>query len=296
MGSRRRDTKAELPSQPAGSNLRAASSIGEWCNGSTTGSEPVSLGSNPSSPVLIPHAPGGLRWQARWIVASSLTRRGLALAGQWVAPPNVFVHQNRWILSASHQAGAARKTRCATAVLPWSGFAMVLPTAAVIGRTGIKKTGRMGTGPRRRAEVVPCARRSARSAPHNRPGYRRKVGVTGQVMSPENRGLFLVTSLIEEAITSSQLESAVTTRKVAAAMIRTGRKPWGVSGEYGDVVHTPPIATELTKRMAQMCDFANSQTLEFFVHPVVRGIILHFLLAFDHPFIDGNGRTARALF
>ena len=78
MGSRRRDTKAELPSQPAGSNLRAASSIGEWCNGSTTGSEPVSLGSNPSSPVLIPHAPGGLRWQARWIVASSLTRRGLA--------------------------------------------------------------------------------------------------------------------------------------------------------------------------------------------------------------------------
>ena len=27
---------------------------------------------------LIPHAPGGLRWQARWIVASSLTRRGLA--------------------------------------------------------------------------------------------------------------------------------------------------------------------------------------------------------------------------
>jgi hypothetical protein len=25
--------------------------IGEWCNGSTTGSEPVSLGSNPSSPV-----------------------------------------------------------------------------------------------------------------------------------------------------------------------------------------------------------------------------------------------------
>ena len=26
--------------------------LGEWCNGSTTGSEPVSLGSNPSSPVL----------------------------------------------------------------------------------------------------------------------------------------------------------------------------------------------------------------------------------------------------
>jgi len=29
---------------------------------------------------------------------------------------------------------------------------------------------------------------------------------------------------------------------------------------------------------------------------VVRAIILHFWLAYDHPFVDGNGRTARALF
>jgi Fic family protein len=29
---------------------------------------------------------------------------------------------------------------------------------------------------------------------------------------------------------------------------------------------------------------------------VVRGILLHFWLAYDHPFEDGNGRTARALF
>ena len=35
--------------------------LGEWCNGSTTGSEPVSLGSNPSSPVFISHAPRGFR-------------------------------------------------------------------------------------------------------------------------------------------------------------------------------------------------------------------------------------------
>ena len=32
------------------------------------------------------------------------------------------------------------------------------------------------------------------------------------------------------------------------------------------------------------------------MHPVVRAIILHFWLAYDHPFVDGNGRTARALF
>ena len=181
-----------------------------------------------------------------------------------------------------------------------------------------------------------------------------KVGVPGQVLSLENRNVFLASSLMEEAITSSQLEGAVTTRKVAAEMIRTGRKPRDVSermilnnyrtmqrirelkdsaltpelvfevhrmvtddtlddptaagrfrrpdekivvsGEYGEVVHTPPIATELPKRMGLMCDFANNVTSDAFVHPVVRGIILHFWLAFDHPFVDGNGRTARALF
>src|SRR5205814_10028127 len=31
-------------------------------------------------------------------------------------------------------------------------------------------------------------------------------------------------------------------------------------------------------------------------HPMVRSMILHFWLAYDHPFVDGNGRTARALF
>ena len=181
-----------------------------------------------------------------------------------------------------------------------------------------------------------------------------KVGVSGQVLNPENRNFFPAASLMEEAITSSQLEGAVTTRKVAAEMIRTGRKPRDlsermilnnyrtmqrirdlkdlaltpdvvfevhrmvtddtlddptaagrfrrpdekivVSGEYGEVVHTPPIATELPERMALMCDFANNLTPDAFVHPVVRGIILHFWLAFDHPFVDGNGRTARALF
>jgi Fic family protein len=45
-----------------------------------------------------------------------------------------------------------------------------------------------------------------------------------------------------------------------------------------------------------MCSFANGDTPDFFVHPVIRGIVLHFWLAYDHPFVDGNGRTARALF
>ncbi len=32
------------------------------------------------------------------------------------------------------------------------------------------------------------------------------------------------------------------------------------------------------------------------MHPVVRAIVMHFWLAYDHPFVDGNGRLARSLF
>lgn len=33
-----------------------------------------------------------------------------------------------------------------------------------------------------------------------------------------------------------------------------------------------------------------------FLHPAVKAIVLHFWFAYIHPFEDGNGRTARALF
>ena len=69
-----------------------------------------------------------------------------------------------------------------------------------------------------------------------------------------------------------------------------------VSDIDGTVIHKPPPAEELPMRMQAMCDFANGKTPEGFVHPVIRGIVLHFWLAYDHPFVDGNGRTARALF
>ena len=48
--------------------------------------------------------------------------------------------------------------------------------------------------------------------------------------------------------------------------------------------------------MAAMCDFANKKQTDTFLHPILKAIILHFWLAYDHPFVDGNGRTARALF
>lgn len=180
------------------------------------------------------------------------------------------------------------------------------------------------------------------------------VEIPEQVTSAEHRDRYVIRSLIEEAITSSQLEGAVTTREVAKKMLAEGRKPRDrsermivnnyvtmrhilelknqpltpelvfqihreisedtldipdgagrfrradehihVSDFEGTVFHTPPPAAELPARLEAMCDFANGKSPAFFVHPVIRGIILHFWLAYDHPFVDGNGRTARALF
>ena len=61
------------------------------------------------------------------------------------------------------------------------------------------------------------------------------------------------------------------------------------------VLHTPPGAKGLEKRMDNLCNFANNGE-NGFIHPVLKAIILHFMLAYEHPFMDGNGRTARALF
>jgi len=168
---------------------------------------------------------------------------------------------------------------------------------------------------------------------------------------------FLVNSLMEEAIRSSQLEGATTSRHVAKDMLRSGREPRDRSermilnnyralrymreemGETlspesilelhriltegtlddpsaagriqrpdedrvavfdrddGRPIHLPPPAEQLPKRMQQLCDFANQTNKnDQFVHPVLRAILLHFWLAYDHPFEDGNGRTARILF
>ena len=62
------------------------------------------------------------------------------------------------------------------------------------------------------------------------------------------------------------------------------------------MLHEPPAADLLPGRMQSMCDFANGKADHEFLHPVLRAIMLHFWLAYDHPFEDGNGRTARALF
>lgn len=173
----------------------------------------------------------------------------------------------------------------------------------------------------------------------------------------EARQHYLVNSLMEEAIRSSQLEGATTSRRVAKELLRSGREPKDRSErmilnnyralnfiresmgeeltptavlelqrvltegtldnpdaagrlqrpdeprvgvferETGGLVHQPPPAEQLPDRLQALCDFANQgETAEQFIHPVIRAILLHFWLGYDHPFEDGNGRTARALF
>jgi len=52
-----------------------------------------------------------------------------------------------------------------------------------------------------------------------------QIAMAEQVTNPATRDRYIVSSLIEEAITSSQLEGANTTRQVAKDMIRSGRSP-----------------------------------------------------------------------
>lgn len=67
-----------------------------------------------------------------------------------------------------------------------------------------------------------------------------------------------------------------------------------VDRESGEVLFEPPN-DHLLERIQQICDFANRKE-KHFIHPVVKAIVLHFAIAFVHPFVDGNGRTARAVF
>ena len=71
-----------------------------------------------------------------------------------------------------------------------------------------------------------------------------------------------------------------------------------VESVTGETLHMPPPAADLAKRLEALCEFANapSNGKDGFLHPVIRAVILHFMLAYDHPFWDGNGRCARALF
>ncbi len=70
--------------------------------------------------------------------------------------------------------------------------------------------------------------------------------------------------------------------------------PVYVADTDGTVLYVPPKSIELPERLATLIAFANAENVA--MHPAIKAIILHFALAHDHPYLDGNGRTARALF
>jgi Fic family protein len=164
---------------------------------------------------------------------------------------------------------------------------------------------------------------------------------------------FMISSIMEEAISSSQMEGANTTRKKAKEMIQKELKPKNKSEQMimnnfvtmkyvvqhktedltpekllyihnlisnntlekkeeegvfrendeifvvnysnSEVVHTPPKHQEIENLIKELCDFFNNEQ-KIFIHPIIKGIIIHFMIGWIHPFTDGNGRTARTLF
>jgi len=170
-----------------------------------------------------------------------------------------------------------------------------------------------------------------------------------------DKNRYLISSNMEEAIASSQMEGAATTRKIAKDMLRKSISPRTRSeqmihnnyetirfilqhkdeaftketllhihqlmtnrtledsndegrfrtdndvvvedGITHETVHTPPDCNEIEALIESVCEFFDDDDFNgVFIHPIIKGIIIHFLIAFIHPFADGNGRTARAVF
>jgi Fic family protein len=71
-----------------------------------------------------------------------------------------------------------------------------------------------------------------------------------------------------------------------------------VGDQEGNVWHTPPPAENLLERITALLRFAqgDEEATTSFIHPVIRAVIVHFWIGYEHPFRDGNGRMARALY
>jgi Fic family protein len=62
----------------------------------------------------------------------------------------------------------------------------------------------------------------------------------------------------------------------------------------GEIAFTAPDYSEVKELIGELIDFINME--DEFYHPIIKASILHFMIGYIHPFGDGNGRTARALF
>lgn len=69
-----------------------------------------------------------------------------------------------------------------------------------------------------------------------------------------------------------------------------------VVDQNGQAIYTPPPADQIESLIQQLIEWTNQESEESFIHPVLKASIIHFYMVYLHPFFDGNGRTARALF
>lgn len=83
-------------------------------------------------------------------------------------------------------------------------------------------------------------------------------------------------------------------------VFRAGTDEIVVEDGDGNIVHTPPPALGLEQRLNELANWANANHSDVksknYIHPLVKAIILHFSIGYEHPFHDGNGRVARCLF
>ncbi len=67
-----------------------------------------------------------------------------------------------------------------------------------------------------------------------------------------------------------------------------------VNSKTGEVIYTPPPANEVPILMMELVDWLRSEgAME--LSPILKAGVAHYQLVTIHPFLDGNGRTARAL-
>lgn len=97
---------------------------------------------------------------------------------------------------------------------------------------------------------------------------------------------------LHRVVTAGTLE-----REVDAGRLRGNDEVRVVDDSTGEILFQPPAHHLLPDRLQRLIAFTNTAgEADDWMHPLLKAFTLHFMLAYEHPFVDGNGRLARALF